>query len=305
VTQVRAPDTGIPTTAASSRLLGPWALLLLGFAAMYAPLYWGATQDLWRKNDELADGPITLIILLLVVVLFWQSRERILAAAGAPARALGWASFWLGLLLYGFGRVLTVPSVAFASQVAVAAGGLLLLGGRGALKAAWFPVFYMLFTIPMPASLVDAVTGPLKHWISVIVVELLYVVGYPIARAGVTISIGPYQLLVADACSGLNSMFSLAAIGALFVYFKGRSSRLHNTIMVGAILPIAFVANIIRVITLSLITYHGGDEAGQGFLHDPVGVVLMVVALGILFALDALLATVLHPKPRPAPGALP
>lgn len=298
---MRAPDTGISATAAPARPLGPWAMVLLGFAAMYVPLYWEASQDLWR-SEELAHGPI---MLLLVVLLFWMARERILAAGTPPKRFAGWASFVAGLLLYGFGRMFSVPSIAFASQVAIAAGGLLLLGGRGALKAAWFPVFYMLFMVPMPASLVDAVTGPLKQWISVIVVELLYLVGYPIARAGVTLSIGPYQLLVADACSGLNSMFSLAAIGALFIYFKGRSSRLHNTLMIGAILPIAFVANIIRVITLSLITYHGGDEAGQGFLHGAAGVVLMVVALCILFAFDALLAAVLRPEPHPNPRAIP
>src|SRR5436309_1663020 len=118
---------------------------------------------------------------------------------------------------------------------------------------------------------------------------LLYWAGYPIARSGVILSIGQYQLLVADACSGLHSMFSLAALGTLFMYMMGRTSRVHNAIMLAAILPIAFIANIVRVIILVLITYHFGDEAGQGFLHGTAGVVLMLVALGILFALDAVL----------------
>jgi exosortase/archaeosortase family protein len=72
--------------------------------------------------------------------------------------------------------------------------------------------------------------------------------------------------------------------------------------MLASILPIAFVANIVRVIILVLVTYHLGDEAGQGFLHGAAGMVLMLVALGIFFALDALLRLVLKEQSprRPA-----
>jgi len=141
----------------------------------------------------------------------------------------------------------------------------------------------------LPGIIVDAVTGPLKNWISAIVVEILYRVGYPISRNGVVLTIGQYQMLVADACSGLHSMYSLSALGTLFMYIMGRTSRLHNAVMVASILPIAFAANIVRVMILVLITYHLGDEAGQGFLHGAAGIVLMLVALVCLFALDTLL----------------
>ena len=119
------------------------------------------------------------------------------------------------------------------------------------------------------------------------------------------LTIGQYQMLVADACSGLHSMYSLSALGTLFMYIMARASRLHNAIMLASILPIAFVANIVRVIVLVLITYHFGDEAGQGFLHGTAGMVLMLVALACFFALDALLARVLPAttprRRRPAP----
>jgi exosortase len=157
--------------------------------------------------------------------------------------------------------------------------------------------------IPLPGVIVDAITGPLKQWISVIVVELLYDVGYPISRNGVILTIGQYQMLVADACSGLHSMYSLSALGTLFMYIMARRSVLHNALMLVSILPIAFAANIVRVIALVLITYHFGDAAGQGFLHGAAGMVLLLVALMCLFALDALLARFLS---RPArAGAAP
>jgi exosortase B len=156
----------------------------------------------------------------------------------------------------------------------------------------WFPLFFIVFMIPLPGIIVDALTNPLKRHVSEIAEFILYGVGYPIARSGVTLTIGPYQLLVADACSGLHSLYSLSALGLLYLYLMQHSSRLRNLIIGLAILPIAFGANIVRVIFLVLVTYHFGDEAGQGFLHGFAGMVLFVAALLSLFLLDSLLAAV-------------
>ena len=141
----------------------------------------------------------------------------------------------------------------------------------------------------------------MKGLIANIVESILYAFGYPIARSGVILSIGQYQLQVADACSGLHSMFSLSALGTLFMYIMGRPSRLHNLVMLASILPIAFIANVIRVIALVLVTYYLGDEAGQGFLHGAAGMVLMLVALACFFCLDWALAKAMTPR-GPAGG---
>jgi len=74
----------------------------------------------------------------------------------------------------------------------------------------------------------------------------------------------------------------------------------HNMVMLMSILPIAFFANVMRVLALILITYHFGDAAGQGFLHGATGIVLLLVALSGLFVLDAILARVLPPRRRAA-----
>ena len=269
----------------------PRALLiaLAGYAVMYLPVYWWAAGTIWQ-SDEHAHGAIVLAV---VVWLFWTLRGEIADAPTRPARWLGSLSLGLGLLMYIVGRVFSISIFEMASQIFVISGGLLLLKGPAALRLAWFPTFYLIFMIPLPGVLVDAITGPLKQWISTLVVSILYAVGYPIAQAGVILSIGQYQLLVADACSGLHSMFSLAALGTLFMYIMRRKSKLHNAIMLASILPIAFIANMCRVIVLVLVTYHLGDEAGQGFLHGAAGFVLMLVALAAFFALDALLSLVL------------
>jgi len=288
-----------PTSAdlsppAPSAAAMPWLVALAGFATMYVPVYWWAANGIWKSDDH-GHGPIILAVL---VWLFWTLHKEIVSLASRPAPLLGWPVFVFGLLVYMAGRVFGISILEFGSQIPVVAGLLLVMKGLPALRLAWFPVIYFIFMVPLPGILVDAITGPLKMHISDIVETLLYAVGYPISRTGVILSIGQYQLQVADACSGLHSMFSLSALGTLFMYIMDRKSKLHNGIMLAAILPIAFVANIIRVIILVLVTYHLGDEAGQGFLHGTAGMVLMIAALLFFFALDKLLETVLPREPR-------
>lgn len=261
---------------------------------MYLPTYWWAATTIWQTDDH-AHGAI---ILGVVAWLFWRRKEAILRAAGRPAPLAGWPVFALGVLLYVVGRSQSVSIFEIGSQIPVLAGILLLLTGCPGLRAAWFPLFYMVFMIPLPGFVVDAVTAPLKEWISIIAEHVLYTAGYPIARSGVVISIGPYQLLVADACSGLHSMYSLSALGALFMYLMARRSVIHNLAMVASILPIAFAANVVRVMFLILLTYHFGDETGQGFLHGTAGMVLVMAALLFLFLLDSLLARLPGSRPE-------
>ncbi len=285
-----------------ARSAGPWLVAVAGFVAMFAPSWWQASQGLWR-TDEFGHGPI---ILAIVVWLLWQRREALALTLNEPARWLGGALFASGALLYLAGRTLSIASAEFVAQWLVLGAALAWMGGRRALGLAWFPWLYLLFMVPLPATLVDALTGPLKHAVSVIVVEGLHLVGYPIARSGVMVTVGPYQLLVADACSGLNSMFSLAALGTLFIHVvAGRRRPIHVALLVASIVPIAFAANIVRVLLLVLVTYHLGDDAGQGFLHGAAGIVLMLVALAIFFGLDRALALVFGRHAGPQTHASP
>lgn len=287
-------STVLSPSPVSQRHIG-WLAAIAGFAAMYLPLYWWAFEGIWQTEEQ-GHGAIILAVLAW---LFWTLRHEIDAAPVEPVPSIGWPLFGFGLLVYFVGRVFDISILEFGSQPLVVTATLLLLRGKAAIRIAWFPLLYFVFMIPLPSVLVDAITGSLKGLIANIVETLLYAVGYPIARSGVILSIGPYQLQVADACSGLHSMFSLSALGTLFMYIMGRKTKLHGAAMLAAILPIAFAANIIRVITLVLVTYYLGDEAGQGFLHGAAGMVLMLVALAFFFLLDGVLDKLLLPaRPR-------
>lgn len=271
-----------------------WWPVLLGLAILFIPTYIDLNRTLWN-TEENAHGPI---VLLVVLGFFWHKRQALLAAPHQTRPVMGGLLLGLGLLVFAFGRSQQVMMFEIGSEVLILSGALLMLQGMPALRALWFPLFFLIFLIPLPGFAVDALTGPLKQNISSLVESILYFAGYPIARNGVVLSIGPYQLLVADACSGLNSMFSLSAMGLLYLYLMQHKNVARNLLLIASIWPIAFLANMVRVIALVLVTYYLGDEAGQGFLHGFAGILLFVAGLLLLFALDALLGRFLPDNRR-------
>jgi exosortase B len=275
-----------PSPAPSSiRFLKSFWPILAGLLILYIPTYYDMSQTIWTR-DENIHGPMVLVA---TVWLFWRQRAFLLAAPQQTRPVAGGILLGFGLLLYAIGRSQEIILFEIGSQIPVLLGALLIAWGRKTAGALWFPLFFLLFMIPLPSFIVDAMTSPLKQKISMLAENSLYMLGYPIARAGVVLTIGPYELLVANACSGLNSMFSLSAMGFLYLYILNYPSKLKNTLLIASILPIAFSANVIRVITLVLVTYHFGDEAGQGFLHKFAGIILFAAALILLFIFDGIL----------------
>lgn len=292
-----------------------WWPVLLGLAVLYLPTWWDLAHGLW-SSEEQAHGPIILIVSLYLI---WQQRAALIPLESrgsnlesrglnldscdsnlesAPKPILGWSLLVLGLLLYALGRSQEILLFEVGSQIPVLLGVLLITLGGAAARAFWFPILFLVFMIPLPGFLVDALTGPLKQFVSVVAENVLYAVGYPVGRSGVIINIGPYQLMVADACSGLHSIFSLSALGLLYLHLMRHASLLRNGILLASIVPIAIAANVIRVILLILITYHLGDEAGQGFAHQLAGLVLFMAALLFLIGLDGVLGLVMKTGTR-------
>ena len=263
--------------------------VLIGLLVLYLPTYYRLSQTIWTQ-DEYIHSPMVLVG---TIWLLWRQRETLYESPQPTHPIVGSILLGLGLFLYVLGRSGEIFLFEVGSQIPVLLGALILtLGAKGA-RAMWFPLLFLVFMIPLPSFVVDMMTNPLKQQISALAENILYATGYPIARDGVVLTIGSYQLMVADACSGLNSMFSLSAMGLLYLYLLHYPSKLKNALIIVSILPIAFIANLIRVITLVLVTYHFGDAAGQGFLHGFAGIVLFAAALLLLFTLDGLLSLLL------------
>ena len=262
-----------------------WWPVILGVLVLIVPSYYGLANNAWNTEGQ-AHGPIVLAVVLWIL---WQKRHKLNDVQDCSSPVLGALFLGFGLLLYVVGRSQSVPIFEIGSQVPIFAGMILFLRGANTLRILWFPVIFLLFLVPLPGVILDALTGPLKFQVSNLVENILYFFGYPIARSGVVINIGQYQLLVADACSGLNSMYSLSALGLLYVYLMERDEKWRNALLMLSILPIAFFSNMVRIIGLVLLTYYFGDAVGQGFLHEFAGFVLFAFSISTLLAFDKLL----------------
>jgi exosortase B len=271
---------------------------IVGFAllVLFVPVARTLAEEVW-STDEQGHGPI---IIAVSAWLLWHRRDRLREAAqrAVPGGAAAWALLALGLLLYALGRVQHIVMFQMASFVPLLVSGLALTFGWVVVRAAAFPIFFLVFAIPLPGPVVDMVTQPLKRGVSYVAEQLLYHAGLPVARSGVILMIGPYQLLVADACAGLNSMFTLEALGLLYLNVVGHTDKLRNLLLALVIIPVSFCANVVRVVILVLVTFYCGDEAGQGFVHNFAGMVLFMVGLALMLTIDHLVIGRLPPVRR-------
>lgn len=280
VTKTKAESDAPHTITASD---GVWdlAIAAIGLLALYLPTYYDLARTTWSDPHE-AHGPFIIAIAIAAGVARWRA---FLAARGSAPIA-GALSLIVGLLLYAFGRSQEILVLETGSQLPVIAGVVLLLKGWQGLRVYWFAVAFLFFSVVWPGWLIDKLTVPLKQGATELTVSTLRAFGYPIASTGVIIQIGRYQLLVADACSGLNTMISLLSVGVLFLYMIRRTNYLWNAAIILAMPFIAFFANVLRVMALTLITYHFGDRAGQSFVHEFTGIFLFGIALAFVFLLD-------------------
>jgi len=266
--------------------LREWWPILVGVITLYLPTYYMLFTSLWNEEDQ-RHGPIVLVVVLF---LFWKNRDYLrhnLANVAWPV--LGSIDLILGFVCYIVGRSQDILLLEIGSQIFVFSGILLLTRGMQALKVMWFPLFFILFMIPLPGIFLDAVTMPMKMAVSYVAEHLLFWVGYPIARTGVILQIGQYHLLVADACAGMHTLISLEALGLLYLNLVKHDSLFRNITLAILIVPISFTANVIRVMILTLVTYYFGDAAGQGFVHGFAGMVLFLVALALIMSVDSIL----------------
>jgi exosortase B len=269
-------------------------LLITSFGVLYIPTYVDLARSVW-SSDEQGHGPI---ILTVSGWLIFRARNDLAEAVGNRQPVGGALLVLLGLVLYIIGRSQDIIIFEVFSQIPVLTGAILIFVGARAVRLVWFPLFFLVFMVPLPSAIISTFTTPLKSAVSYVAASWLHSAGYPIGRAGVILTIGPYQLLVADACAGLNSMFTLEALGLLYMNLMGYTSVVRNILLAILVLPISFFANIIRVIILILVTYYFGDEAGQGFVHGFAGMVLFTVGLTLILAVDVIIGRVISWKER-------
>jgi exosortase D (VPLPA-CTERM-specific) len=264
-----------------------WAALALGLAAL-AWLYWRVAPRLvqqWASDDDYTHG---FLILPLALYFVWNDRERLARLAVRP----GWLG--AGLLVVGLAMLVvgTVGAELFlrrSSIVVVVAGLVWLFLGWSWLTALAFPIVFLLFMVPLPAIVMNAIAFPLQLFAAQTATFCLQVGGIPVLREGNVITLADTTLEVAEACSGIRSLQALLALGAVYGYFTQRSTWKRWALLLLSI-PIAIAANAFRVSGTGFLAHYFGSEMAQGFYHSFAGWIVFVVAFVMLLACGTLLA---------------
>lgn len=273
--------------------------MAFGWLALFGPVYVSFAAGPWRAEEN-AHAPFLMAIILAAAASVAR-REGLPADTALRETAGGAVVAALGAMLAAYGHATQADVLASGAQGVVAAGAAVMLYGARGLRLFWFPLALTLYLVIWPGWLLDALTLPLKLLAAQAASEALYAFGLPVGRAGAVMTAGPYRLLVADACSGLNGLIALTAVGAVYMKLANRASRAANLVVLALLAPIAVAANILRVMVLVLITLFFGYDAGVSFLHEGAGLVLFAAALGLVFLADAASIRLFPPKRDGAP----
>jgi exosortase len=276
--------------------LGP---VVVGLLVVYFPMLHKLIYD-WGHDDNYSPG---FLIVPIALYLVWERRDQLRAARPSPTIAglcLVLAS--LAVLVAGdLGAELFLTRV---SLLGVLAGGVLFLYGWQHLRVLWFPIAFLLLMIPIPAIIFNQIAFPLQLLASRFGEVVLRTLDIPVLREGNVITLANTRLEVAEACSGIRSLISLLTLGIVYGYFTDTRFGVRLAIALATI-PVAIVANGLRVAGTGVAAYYYGEEAAQGFFHEFSGWVIFVLSLAMVFLIHRVVLAVAPPVRPPAASTPP
>jgi len=261
-----------------------YALLTLAF--LFSGSIYRLNEYVWSLSDY-NQGPVVLLIFVYLFFVKWREiTEEDVEVTHSESLLFG-ILLIIGIFFYIIGRSQFINFVEVLSYCFLLPGIVGFVYGIKNLKKLWFPIFFTIFLIPLPSFFVASVTMPIKIAVSTVTLELLSLLDLPVAQSGVILQVGQYKLFVADACAGMNTLFTLEGLGLFYLNIVKSDSLFRNIALTILIIPISFLANVFRVLAIALITYYFGDEVGQGFLHGFAGIFMFMVALLAIISIDA------------------
>jgi exosortase len=252
-------------------------------AILFAPIFLQLYQSRW----EYIDYTHAYFILPISLYIVW-SKRGLLSALTKEVPRTSWVGLFLillgaGLFLLGWREEYLV--VASAAMIPLFAGIVLFVYGGKVLGVVAFPISYLLFLLPPPLGVLDAITLPMRYGISAVVAKLLTLMGYPLVREGLLLTMGGREIYMGEPCSGFRSLITLLSLGIVYIYtLKGTIKK--KLFMSAFIIPFALLGNVLRVMILCFITYYLGAEMAEGVLHDASGILMFLILIFCLIGLE-------------------
>jgi exosortase D (VPLPA-CTERM-specific) len=251
--------------------------LPIGFLVIYWPTLAGLLQQ-WLNSEDYSHG---ILIIPIVAYLIWHKRGELRRVDIRPQwRALPVLIFAIFVFVVGeLGAELFTIRV---SMIFMVFGLVWFLCGTAALRVLLFPLCFLFLMLPLPGYFHRNLTAPLQLFSSAGSVFLLQAIGISVFREGNIIDIGVTQLQVVEACSGLRYIFPLFTIGVFLAFFE-RKQWWANLMLVGAAIPIAVLANVVRIAGTGIIATYWGAAAADRFFHGFSGWFVFMAGAGIYF----------------------
>lgn len=253
-----------------------WLAFGVAVAVLYAPVVAKLSADWWNDPDY-SHG--LLCAPLAIAVAF--SRGRALAALARSPRSEALAGAAAGIVLLFAGTLGAELFLTRASLLVVLASAVVYLYGWRHLRALAFPFALLACSIPIPAIVITRITLPLQYIASATTEASLDLMNIPVLREGNVLILPNAALQVAEACSGIRSLVSLVVLALIVARFAESRTSARFAIVASAA-PIAVVVNSLRVTATALATYQYGPSAAEGAAHEATGVLMFVVAVGLV-----------------------
>lgn len=281
--EVRCATQSPSTPVAAPRRLLPCLVTTGLFIALYTPVFAHLLRT-WQTNEYASHG---YAIPAIAGFFAWRRWPRVQASRATGGRA-GLFVLGLALALYLFGVASRIHLPKELSLPLALAGIVLHLRGPDALRALWFPLTFSLLMIGWPNSVIEWVSFPMQLAAAKYSAMALGLMGAPVERDGVNLAIPGYTFAVTVKCSGMQSLLALTALGAALAYaLEGPPARRMG--LFALTIPIAVLANSLRVAAILMLAMWKGPRVAEGFFHGFSGFVLFLLAtLGLLGAALAL-----------------
>jgi exosortase len=251
-------------------------LFILWFAVFY-PIYPEMVSN-WLNHSNNSHG---LLVPFLSVYFIWNSRDE-LNGIGKGTTNLGLVVLTCSLIIYLLSYVGGVAFIARMMIVSTLIGLVLYNFGKEVFRKLAFPLFFLLFMVPIPVSIISLISLPLQRLATDVAAFLIQLTSIPVYQEGNMLYFVQTQLEVAEACSGLRSMTSLLMLGTIFVYLSNFNKK-RKAILLISTFPLAIFANIVRVSGTGILAHFFGSAVAKGFLHDFSGMAVFLFGLMLMW----------------------
>jgi len=275
------------SSGASLRYARP-AIIVIVWLAIYYDVIRRLIGD-WLVDENYSHG---FLVPLVSVYAVWSMRERLESEPLTPRPLAGFLLALLAALLLFAGLLSAELYLTRISLVLSLISLIIYFAGWSWCRRLLFPVGLLMFAIPLPAIVFNRIALPLQLIASDLATRIIRWFGVPALREGNVIELARMKLQVIEACSGIRSLLALMTLSVIFVYFFD-SNLWRRIILFLLVIPIAVIANALRVAGTGILAHHRGVTAAEGFLHGFAGWTVFLVEMALLAAIYAILGLAL------------